>query len=125
MSELRISAACGLLGISPSTLRHWEKRYDYALSVRSPGGHRYFDRELVLGLKDALAEGLRGKVAVIRAIELKYSGRYRAVGRDEVVGRLDEIATQIVGMTEALEQLAAEIRLLQRDREQRQLRRVA
>ncbi len=125
MSQLRISAACRLLGISPSTLRRWDRRYDYVLSTRSPGGHRYFDRELVLGLKDALAEGLRGKMAVMRAIELKDLGRYRAVARDEVVCRLDEIATQIVGMTEALEQLAVEIRFLQEDREKRQLRRVA
>lgn len=53
---LRTTTAADVLGISPSTLRTWERRYGYPEPRRSAGGHRLYDREEVEALRDAYAE---------------------------------------------------------------------
>jgi DNA-binding transcriptional MerR regulator len=43
MSGIRTSAAATMLGVSPNTLRSWERRYGYPSPRRSPGGHRQYE----------------------------------------------------------------------------------
>lgn len=41
---LKIRDVCQLLGVSPHTLRYWEKQFsDYLQPMRSSGGHRLYD----------------------------------------------------------------------------------
>ena len=52
---LRTATAAELLGISPSTLRTWERRYGFPAPRRSAGGHRLYERAEVEALRDAYA----------------------------------------------------------------------
>jgi DNA-binding transcriptional MerR regulator len=56
MSGIRTSAAAELLGVSPSTLRSWERRLGYPRPQRTPGNHRQYDLTEVESLKEALRE---------------------------------------------------------------------
>ncbi len=53
---LRTATAAEVLGISPSTLRTWERRYGFPAPRRSAGGHRLYARAEVEALRDAYAE---------------------------------------------------------------------
>jgi len=53
---IRTTTAAELLGISPSTLRTWERRYGFPEPRRSAGGHRQYDRAEIEALRDAYAE---------------------------------------------------------------------
>ncbi len=56
MSGIRINAAAGMLGVSTSTLRSWERRLGYPEPRRTPGNHRLYDLDEVEALRDALRE---------------------------------------------------------------------
>lgn len=56
MSGIRTNAAAELLGVSPNTLRSWERRFDYPRPQRSTGGHRQYDLEELESLRRALLE---------------------------------------------------------------------
>src|SRR5436190_8172239 len=56
MSGIRINAAAGMLGVSTSTLRSWERRLGYPLPRRTPGNHRLYELDEVEALRDALRE---------------------------------------------------------------------
>ena len=56
MPGIRTSAAAELLGVSPSTLRSWERRLGYPKPGRTPGNHRAYDLGEVEALRDALRE---------------------------------------------------------------------
>ena len=45
-----------MLGVSPNTLRSWERRYDFPRPLRSPGGHRQYALTEIESLRLALAE---------------------------------------------------------------------
>jgi DNA-binding transcriptional MerR regulator len=45
-----------MLGVSPNTLRSWERRYGFPRPHRSPGGHRQYTLSEIEALKNALAE---------------------------------------------------------------------
>lgn len=45
-----------MLGVSPNTLRSWERRYGYPRPLRSPGGHRQYALAEIEALQAALAE---------------------------------------------------------------------
>lgn len=53
---IRTATAADLLGVSPSTLRTWERRYGFPEPRRSAGGHRLYDRAQVETLRDTYAE---------------------------------------------------------------------
>ncbi len=53
---IRTSAAADLLGVSPSTLRSWERRLGYPQPRRTPGNHRSYDLTEVETLREALRE---------------------------------------------------------------------
>ena len=56
MSGIRINAAAGMLGVSTSTLRSWERRLGYPTPHRTPGNHRLYELDEVEALRDALRE---------------------------------------------------------------------
>ncbi len=56
MSAIRTNAAAAMLGVSPNTLRSWERRFDYPSPRRSEGGHRQFELTEIEALRQAFAE---------------------------------------------------------------------
>ncbi len=56
MSVLRTHAAAAMLGVSPNTLRSWERRFGYPTPRRTSGGHRQFDLAEVEALRQAFEE---------------------------------------------------------------------
>ena len=46
-AQYAIAAVSRLSGISCHTLRVWERRYGFPVPVRSPSGHRRYDRDQV------------------------------------------------------------------------------
>lgn len=69
-----LKAVCQQTGLSPATLRAWERRYGLIIPKRSEGGHRLYSRhdvELLKWLVDRQKEGL----SIRRAVEMwKQSG---------------------------------------------------
>jgi len=45
-----------MLGVSPNTLRSWERRYNFPRPRRSPGGHRQYELAEIESLRVTLAE---------------------------------------------------------------------
>jgi hypothetical protein len=56
MSAVRTNAAAAMIGVSPSTLRSWERRYGFPQPKRSEGGHRQFDIGEIEALRAAFEE---------------------------------------------------------------------
>jgi MerR family transcriptional regulator, light-induced transcriptional regulator len=56
MRGIRTHAAAVMLGVSPNTLRSWERRYEFPSPHRSPGGHRLYGLTEIEALRTALAE---------------------------------------------------------------------
>jgi len=56
MSGIRTNAAAELLGVSPNTLRSWERRFSYPKPRRTQGGHRQYDLTELEALRRALQE---------------------------------------------------------------------
>jgi MerR family transcriptional regulator, light-induced transcriptional regulator len=56
LSGIRTNAAAELLGVSPNTLRSWERRFGYPKPRRTQGGHRQYDLAELEGLRRALQE---------------------------------------------------------------------
>ena len=56
MPAIRTNAAAEVLGVSPNTLRSWERRYGYPKPQRSPGNHRQYDLVELQTLRDTLAQ---------------------------------------------------------------------
>src|SRR4051794_28341837 len=56
MGAIRTNAAAAMLGVSPSTLRSWERRFGFPEPRRSAGGHRQFDLAQIEALRAAFQE---------------------------------------------------------------------
>jgi DNA-binding transcriptional MerR regulator len=56
VSGIRTNAAAELLGVSPNTLRSWERRFGYPKPRRTQGGHRQYDLTELESLRRALQE---------------------------------------------------------------------
>src|ERR671935_763175 len=56
MSGIRTNAAAELLGVSPNTLRSWERRFGYPKPRRTPGPPRQYDLTQLEALRRALLE---------------------------------------------------------------------
>jgi MerR family transcriptional regulator, light-induced transcriptional regulator len=56
VSGIRTNAAAELLGVSPNTLRSWERRFGYPKPRRTQGGHRQYDLTELESLRRALLE---------------------------------------------------------------------
>jgi hypothetical protein len=59
---IRTNAAAAMLGVAPSTLRAWERRFGFPEPARTAGGHRQYDLAEVEALRAAFAQ--TGDVAV-------------------------------------------------------------
>jgi DNA-binding transcriptional MerR regulator len=68
MGGIRTSAAAELLGVSPSTLRTWERRLGFPQPDRTVGNHRQYDLAEIEALRDALGEtgNISSAVAIVR-----------------------------------------------------------
>jgi MerR family transcriptional regulator, light-induced transcriptional regulator len=53
---IRTNAAAEILGVSPNTLRSWERRFGFPQPGRTPGNHRQYELVELQTLRDALAE---------------------------------------------------------------------
>jgi len=69
MPGIRTNAAAVMLGVSPNTLRSWERRYGFPQPLRSPGGHRLFELREVEALRSALEETRNVSSAIALARE--------------------------------------------------------
>ena len=56
MPGIRTNAAAEVLGVSPNTLRSWERRYGFPTPKRTAGNHRNYELVELQTLRDALAE---------------------------------------------------------------------
>jgi DNA-binding transcriptional MerR regulator len=56
VSGIRTNAAAEILGVSPNTLRSWERRFGYPKPRRTQGGHRQYDLAELESLRRALLE---------------------------------------------------------------------
>src|SRR5918999_285034 len=56
VSGISTNAAAELLGVSPNTLRSWERRFGYPKPRRTQGGHRQYDLAELESLRRALLE---------------------------------------------------------------------
>ena len=56
MGAIRTNAAAAMLGVSPNTLRSWERRFGYPEPSRTAGGHRQFDLNEIEALRSAFEE---------------------------------------------------------------------
>ena len=66
--SIRTNAAAAMLGVSPNTLRSWERRFGFPEPRRTPGGHRQFDLGEIEALRSAFEEtqNISSAVAVAR-----------------------------------------------------------
>ena len=51
---LTINEAATVLNVSADTLRLWEQRYGFPAPARTPDGRDEYDRDQMIGLRDAL-----------------------------------------------------------------------
>jgi hypothetical protein len=56
MGAIRTNAAAAMLGVSPNTLRSWERRFGFPEPRRTAGGHRQFDLAEIEALRCAFEE---------------------------------------------------------------------
>jgi MerR family transcriptional regulator, light-induced transcriptional regulator len=68
MSAIRTNAAAEMLGVSPNTLRSWERRFGYPMPQRTEGGHRQFELTEIEALRQAFAEthDIASAVSIVR-----------------------------------------------------------
>ncbi len=96
MSAVRTNAAAAMIGISPSTLRSWERRFGFPTPRRTAGGHRQYDLAEVEALRSTFEETQNVSSAISMARErgagpatptrLRSAlGRFDAAGADRVI----------------------------------------
>src|SRR3978361_2242667 len=56
MPGIRTNAAAEVLGVSPNTLRSWERRYGFPTPKRTVGNHRNYDLIELQTLRNALTQ---------------------------------------------------------------------
>ena len=87
-----------MLGISPNTLRSWERRYDFPKPHRSAGGHRQYSLSEIDALRLTLAETHNVSSAISLARErgegpptpVRLSGAFRSFDEDAADRLLEE-----------------------------------
>ncbi|HEX3737562.1 MAG TPA: MerR family transcriptional regulator [Solirubrobacterales bacterium] len=81
MPGIRTNAAAEVLGVSPNTLRSWERRYGFPTPKRTAGNHRNYDLVELQTLRDALAQ--TGNIS--SAVALARQRRQEPVGDDALL----------------------------------------
>jgi MerR family transcriptional regulator, light-induced transcriptional regulator len=90
MSVIRTNAASAILGVSPNTLRSWERRFGYPKPRRTQGGHRQYDLAEVEALREAFVETHNISSAISLARE-RGEGPSTAARLQDALGRFDEV----------------------------------
>jgi DNA-binding transcriptional MerR regulator len=90
MSVLRTHAAAAMLGVSPNTLRSWERRFGYPMPQRTAGGHRQFDLAEIEALRQAFEETHNVSSAISIARE-RGSGPSSPTRLRSALRRFDEV----------------------------------
>jgi DNA-binding transcriptional MerR regulator len=85
MAGIRTNAAAEVLGVSPNTLRSWERRYGYPKPKRTPGNHRHYELVELQTLRDALAQ--TGNIS--SAIELARQRQAAPASDDSLVAAFE------------------------------------
>jgi DNA-binding transcriptional MerR regulator len=91
VSAIRTNAAAAMLGVSPNTLRSWERRFGFPSPRRSAGGHRQFDHAEIEALRQAMEETHNVSSAISIARE-RGSGPSSPVRLRSMLQRFDELA---------------------------------
>src|SRR3712207_3145889 len=91
MTAIRTNAAAAMLGVSPNTLRSWERRFGFPAPRRSQGGHRQFELTEIEALRQALEETHNVSSAISIARE-RGSGPASPVRLRSMLSRFDEDA---------------------------------
>jgi len=87
--SIRTNAAAAMLGVSPNTLRSWERRFGFPEPKRTAGGHRQFDLAEIEALRSAFEETQNISSAVSVARE-RGSGPASPARLESAFGRFDE-----------------------------------
>jgi hypothetical protein len=95
MGAIRTNAAAAMLGVSPSTLRSWERRFGFPQPRRSAGGHRQFELADIEALRAAFHETQNVSSAIALARE-RGTGPASPARLREALGRFDEAAADRV-----------------------------
>ena len=95
MSAVRTNAAAAMIGVSPSTLRSWERRFGFPSPRRTEGGHRQFDLAEVEALRSAFEETQNVSSAISIARE-RGSGPATPTRLRSALGRFDADAADRV-----------------------------
>lgn len=91
MSAMRTNAAAAMLGVSPNTLRSWERRFGFPSPRRSQGGHRQYELAEIDALRQALEETHNVSSAISVARE-RGAGPSSPVRLRSMLARFDEAA---------------------------------
>ena len=78
MGSIRTNAAAAMLGVSPNTLRSWERRFGFPEPRRTAGGHRQFELGEIESLRAAFEEthNISSAIAIAR---VKVIGSFNAI----------------------------------------------
>jgi DNA-binding transcriptional MerR regulator len=122
MNGIRTNAAAVMLGISPNTLRSWERRYGFPKPHRSPGGHRQYSLAEVEALRLTLAETHNVSSAISLARErgegpstsLRLSGAFAAFDED-TSNRLLEESLGLRSVERTIEEVLIQALVAQRE----------
>ncbi len=89
MSVVRTNAAAAMLGVSPNTLRSWERRFGYPSPQRTQGGHRQFDLAEIEALRQAFSEthNISSAISIARQ---RGEGPASPARLSDAFGRFDE-----------------------------------
>jgi DNA-binding transcriptional MerR regulator len=89
MGAIRTNAAAAMLGVSPSTLRSWERRFGFPAPRRSAGGHRQFSLAEIEALRSAFQETQNVSSAIALARD-RGAGPATPARLRAALGRFDE-----------------------------------
>jgi len=89
MGVIRTNAAAAMLGVSPNTLRSWERRFGFPVPRRTAGGHRQFDLGQIEALRAAFEETHNVSSAIAIARE-RGTGPASDTRLRSAFGRFDE-----------------------------------
>jgi DNA-binding transcriptional MerR regulator len=89
MGAIRTNAAAAMLGVSPNTLRSWERRFGFPEPKRTAGGHRQYELAEVEALRSAFEQTHNVSSAVALA-QQRGAGPSSASRLRSAFGRFDE-----------------------------------
>ena len=124
MNGIRTNAAAVMLGISPNTLRSWERRYAFPKPHRSAGGHRQYSLAEIEALRQTMAETHNVSSAISLARERgegpstpsRLCGAFRSFD-EEQANRLLEESLGLRSVERTIEEVLIEAVAAQRDGE--------